>query len=690
MSRTRLRVEALEGRTTPVTLPTGFAESLLAGGLDQPTAMALAPDGRLFVSEQTGSLRVIQNGSLLPTPFVHLDVDSQGERGLLGVALDPDFAANGFVYVYHTVPAAGGAAPFNRVSRFTASGNVAAAGSEVVLLDLDPLSSATNHNGGGMHFGPDGKLYIGVGENANPANSQTLSTRLGKLLRINPDGSTPADNLTTFDRLGAAPVGPIWAVGLRNPFTFAFEPGTGRLFINDVGQSAFEEINLGRAGANYGWNITEGPNPPGVAGVTYPIYSYPHTGTQPFAGDAITGGTFYDPATQQFPADDRGKYFFADLVAGWIDRLDPGTGQVTGFATGLTGSQPVDMLVTPAGDLLYLSHGSGGVYRIAFSQVTTPPTAASVAVGSGAGGSPVVKLVDAAGTAQLTALAFDPAFTGGARVAAADVTGDGVPDLVAGAGPGGGPRVVVLDGTTGNPVRDVFAFEPSFAGGVYVAAADFDKDGFADVVVSADIGGGPRVKVLSGKDGSTLADFFGIDDTAFRGGTRVAAGDVNGDGTPDLVVAAGAGGGPRVAVFDGRTLRPGQTPAKLFNDFFAFDDTVRDGVFVAVGDTDHDGFGDVVVGAGPGGGPRVVVFPGPGLPTGPTAVSFFAGDPAGRGGLQVAARDVDGDGAAEVLTGTAAGSPPRVSVFKVAGDTATPASDFLALDASFTGGVFVG
>jgi hypothetical protein len=246
---------------------------------------------------------------------------------------------------------------------------------------------------------------------------------------------------------------------------------------------------------------------------------------------------------------------------------------------------------------------------------------------------------------------------------------------------------------TGNPVRDVFAFEPTFAGGVYVAAADFDRDGFSDTVVSADVGGGPRVRVVSGKDGGTLADFFGIDDTAFRGGARVAAGDVNGDGTPDLVVAAGAGGGPRVAVFDGRTLRPGQAPGKLFNDFFAFDDTVRDGVFVAVGDTDRDGFGDVVVGAGPGGGPRVVVFGGALLPAGPAAAagaSFFAGDPAGRGGLPVAARDVDGDGAAEVLTGTAAGSPPRVSVFDVAAGTATPAGDFLALGAAFTGGVFVG
>src|SRR4051794_24170758 len=196
MRRTQLRVEPLEDRSVPVTLPTGFAESVFAGGLTDPTQMAVAPDGRVFVAEQGGTLRVVQNGAVLPAPFVSLTVDSSGERGLVGVALDPNFATNGFVYVYHTVPSSGGAPPFNRVSRFTASGNVAAPGSEVVLLDLDPLSSATNHNGGPMAFGPDGKLYVAVGENNNGPNAQSLANRLGKVLRINPDGSIPADNPT--------------------------------------------------------------------------------------------------------------------------------------------------------------------------------------------------------------------------------------------------------------------------------------------------------------------------------------------------------------------------------------------------------------------------------------------------------------------------------------------------------------
>ena len=186
--------------------------------------MEFAPDGRLFVCQQGGQLRVIKNGVLLPTPFLSLAVDSSGERGLLGVAFDPDFSTNNFVYVYYT-PAAS-SPRHNQVSRFTANGDVAAAGSEVVILTLDNLSTATNHNGGAIHFGSDRKLYVAVGENANGANSQTLTNRLGKMLRINSDGSIPTDN--PFYNTASGLNRSIWSLGLRNPFTFAFQPGTGR------------------------------------------------------------------------------------------------------------------------------------------------------------------------------------------------------------------------------------------------------------------------------------------------------------------------------------------------------------------------------------------------------------------------------------------------------------------------------
>jgi len=164
------------------TLPAGFTETLIASGLRQPTAMAFAPDGRLFVCEQGGRLRVIKDGVLLPTPFVTLTVSSVGERGLLGVAFDPNFATNKFVYVYFTATTP---TVHNRISRFVADGDVAVPGSETIIFELDNLSSATNHNGGALQFGPDGKLYAGVGDNANGANAQPLDTVPGKMLRIN-------------------------------------------------------------------------------------------------------------------------------------------------------------------------------------------------------------------------------------------------------------------------------------------------------------------------------------------------------------------------------------------------------------------------------------------------------------------------------------------------------------------------
>lgn len=166
---------------------------------------------------------------LISTPFVSLTVSALGERGLLGVAFDPNFTANKFVYVYYTATTP---TIHNRVSRFTAAGDIALAGSETILLDLETLS-ATNHNGGAIHFGPDGKLFVGVGENDVGSNAQSMNNRLGKMLRINSDGSIPTDNPFFMTASGANRA--IWALGLRNPFTFAFQPRSANLLINDVG-----------------------------------------------------------------------------------------------------------------------------------------------------------------------------------------------------------------------------------------------------------------------------------------------------------------------------------------------------------------------------------------------------------------------------------------------------------------------
>ena len=358
-----LLIVATNGLVAAATLPAGFSETLVANGLSSPTSMDFAPDGRLFVCLQGGLLRVIKNGSLLPAPFVSLTVNSSGERGLLGVAFDPNFATNNFVYVYYTAPTP---SIHNRVSRFTANGDVAVAGSELVLLDLENLS-ATNHNGGAIHFGPDGKLYVAVGENAVPSNSQTLTNRLGKVLRINSDGSIPSDN--PFFNTATGVNRSIWALGLRNPFTFAFQPGTGRLFINDVGQNAWEEINDGIAGSNYGWSTCEGFCTPPNSNFRDPLFQYGH-GSTSTTGCAIVGGGFYNPATIQFPASYVGKYFFADLCTGWIRVFDPTNNTAADFGSGV--ATPVDLKVGSDGSLYYLAIGSSAVFRIQFTGGTAP------------------------------------------------------------------------------------------------------------------------------------------------------------------------------------------------------------------------------------------------------------------------------------------------------------------------------
>ena len=277
------------------TLPAGFSETRVATGLESPTAMAVAPDGRVFVAQKGGTLRVVRNNALLSQPFVTLSVSTPSERGLLGVAFDPDFQGNRFVYVYYTTSTA----PIhNRVSRFTASStnpDVAQAGSELPILDL-PTLGASVHNGGAIHFGTDGRLYVAVGENAVPANSQSLDSPLGKLLRINSNGSIPTDNPFFSQTTGVDRA--IWALGLRNPFNFAVDAATGRIHVNDVGADAWEEVNLGGRGVNYGWPQTEGPDPAGVSGVRYPIHSYQNAGSN----CAIVGATFYRPQIFRFRA----------------------------------------------------------------------------------------------------------------------------------------------------------------------------------------------------------------------------------------------------------------------------------------------------------------------------------------------------------------------------------------------------
>ena len=340
-------------------LPGGFVRELVEDGFSaRITALAFAPDGRIFVALQNGRIEIVSAGARLATPFADLTVDDDGERGLIGLALDPAFAANGRVYVHYTTPAGGA---HNRISRLTASGNVATA--EAVLVNLPALSNASNHNGGALAFGPDGKLFVGVGDNAHSAHSPDLGSVFGKLLRFNPDGSIPTDNPFFAQATGLARA--VWARGLRNPFTFSFDRATGLLLINDVGAAAWEEVNTGVAGGHYGWPAEEGPST--AAGVLTPRYAYPHGGNF-VGGYAIVGGGFYRPATMQFPADYAGDYFFGDYVTGEIHRMDPAEGNVVGaFAQYLP--ELTALAVGPDGALYVGADAANGrgLYRIRYA-----------------------------------------------------------------------------------------------------------------------------------------------------------------------------------------------------------------------------------------------------------------------------------------------------------------------------------
>lgn len=311
---------------------------IVTSGLGITTSFVIAPDGRIFVAEKSGSLRVIKNGALLSTPFLTVPVSTTSERGLIGVVLDPGFDSNGYVYIHYTTSSS----PHGRVSRFQALNDVST-GIETILIELDTASTSGNHNGGELQFGNDGKLYIHTGDASSGSNAPSLNTTHGKILRINSDGTIPTDNPFYSSTSGHHQA--IYAIGLRNPFTGAVDPLTGNHYINDVGENTWEEINVLAAGADYGWPTCEGTCT--ASGKTNPIYQYNHT-----VGRAITGSAFY----REFPGNYDG-YYFGDYTADWIKRLNGSSA-----STFATGDGPVDFSV--GGNKLYWLSLFGRVYRI--------------------------------------------------------------------------------------------------------------------------------------------------------------------------------------------------------------------------------------------------------------------------------------------------------------------------------------
>jgi glucose/arabinose dehydrogenase len=382
--------------------PPGFAETILvdgssASGAFAATAIAYEPGtGHLWVLEKgaSGSARVRVRQATTGAVSTALTlgcVDSAGERGLLGIAFDPQWLSGGTsrrVYLYYTrsITSTGpcaisgvGSSSRNRVSRFVESGGTLTG--EQVLYQTPALTTATNHNAGTVRFGTDGTLYVSIGDNDTDAAPNPLSRDLadprGKILRLNPDGTIPLDN-PFVGQAGALPE--VWAYGLRNPFRFSIDPQSGTLYIGDVGENTWEAIYEGVPGADYGYPCYEASVPfrscsPALplGSVTGPIFAYGHASqTPPVLGRSVTGGPVYRHTA--FPADYHGNYFFGDFVAGWIRRARFGTdGRLTGIETFVSSAGGVvDFAISPAGCLTYVVHG-GSTTNVCYVGDSTPP-----------------------------------------------------------------------------------------------------------------------------------------------------------------------------------------------------------------------------------------------------------------------------------------------------------------------------
>jgi hypothetical protein len=316
-----------------------------------------------------------------------------------------------------------------------------------------------------------------------------------------------------------------------------------------------------------------------------------------------------------------------------------------------------------------------GVASVAVSRRDSSPF---LVTGADQGGGPDVRVIDArTGAIKFDFLAYDPGFLGGVRVAIADVTGDGIPDIITAPGPGGGPDIRVWDGITGKLVREIMAYDPHMTSGVFVAAADLNGDGRADIITGPDQGGGPDIRIFDGASGALLREFLAYG-SYFMGGVRLATGDLTGDGVPDLVTAPGPGGEADIHVYDG-------VSGRLVKEFLAYNQAFLGGVYVAVGAVTGDGQPDIITSPGAGGGPDVRIFRGSDL----ALIGEFLGAPGNfLGGVRISTEDINGDGKADIVAAGGAGSSPLVQSFDAT--NLGVVDHFFAYDPNFIGGVFIG
>ena len=420
-----------QGDPMAMFLPPGFVQERVVSGLDGPTSFDIAADGRIFITQKAGTVRVVQDGRLLPDNFIDLsyEVNQTADRGLMAVALHPNFPSTPWLYLgyaYEPLDAKGfpdEGARVARVLRLSASASntsVHEPNSGVVILgqnstfenigdpsrpDRRPFSCETEggayiddclplegtaHTLDFMQFGADGALYVANGDGINygpgSLRAQEVNSLAGKILRINPSTGAGYASNPFFNGDPNSNASKVWNLGMRNPFRFALHPTTGQVWVGDVGNNTWEEINRGGAGANYGWPCFEGPQPnafdpicQGVLDGTSPTVQAVHAWPHERGYGASIAGDFY--TGDQYPAFYRNAFFFADFNAGTIQYITQGadgTARVNDFASAVLG--PVQIKSAPDGSLYVLSIITGSIYRIRYvSGGNTPPTAVAEA-----------------------------------------------------------------------------------------------------------------------------------------------------------------------------------------------------------------------------------------------------------------------------------------------------------------------
>jgi glucose/arabinose dehydrogenase len=411
----------------------GFVNEKIIAGFSSPMGFAYAPDGRIFVWEKGGKVKIVKNGQILATPFLDISshVNHATDRGLIGMALDPDFSSNGYVYLSYVYENGGNptstAARTERVTRVQAdpANPDRALSGETVLLgtkSTTPCNSGEDcmmneiatHTIDNLAFGSDGKLWISNGEGsdyraatAGSLRTQDLNSLSGKLIRINKDGTAPNDN-PWYDGSNSVQ-SKIWSYGLRNPFRFGFGPNGIDPYIGDVGWSSFEEIDHGK-GKNFGWPCYEGTGPQpqfqsaftqcknlAASSVTAPLYTYAHVSG---VGGCIIMGPYFQGSN--YPTQYQNNLFFSDYSNHWMKRaIFDSTGKITNVVTFATNvNDAVYLAQGPSGDIYWTSITTGSIYRIRFTGTANRPPVAQASVAPTSGLSPLTVNFSSAGTSD--------------------------------------------------------------------------------------------------------------------------------------------------------------------------------------------------------------------------------------------------------------------------------------------------